>query len=288
MKKIIIFSVGSAGRSIYRKIKNKYNIVGFIDNDKNLDGKKYEDANIYYIDKINNLDFDTIIIGGIWYSDMQEQLLSLGISIDKIEIFPEKDILYSTEMREVETDKAVKKLDEFLLSQKVSYRLGGSSLLNMLRGKSLSCATDVDIRISGYSNLEILKNNIIENFKEYNITVKYFKENTLISKKGDVRQIIISDNSDEKIAIDITPDFSYGDYFVGTYFDKFYYIPKDVVDKKIRYPYKDFYVCIPERYDEMLTLIYGKNYIIPPQKWSASDYKSVATKEELEKLVNKK
>ena len=38
----------------------------------------------------------------------------------------------------------------------------------------------------------------------------------------------------------------------------------------------------------ILRIIYYVSYIIPVKKWSGSDYKCLITREELEKLVNKK
>ena len=116
----------------------------------------------------------------------------------------------------------------------------------------------------------------------------YFDKDTIISKKGDIRQIAISDNSDEKISFDIFCLFPYDNYLLETYLDKFFYFNKGLFQDIIRYQYKDFYLSIPKLYDEMLTHMYGKNYIIPPQTWSNNDYKNLATREELEKLVNEK
>lgn len=288
MKKAIIFSVGFAGRAIYRKAKSEYEIIGFIDNNKNISGTKYDNITIYHVDELKNLDFDIILLGGIWHSQMSEQLLSLGVSSEKIIKVAEKDISYSTNDREKATDEAMKKLDEFLQANNVKYVIHGSSLISILRQHSLSHVTDVDIAIFQYENLEFLKDNLAKYLPQYDIKIVYFDKDTIISKKGDIRQIAISDNSDEKISFDIFCLFPYDNYLFETFLDKFFYFNKGLFQDIIRYQYKDFYLSIPKLYDEMLTHMYGKNYIIPPQTWSNNDYKNLITREELEELVNGK
>ncbi|MDD0855203.1 hypothetical protein [Campylobacter magnus] len=288
MKKAIIFSVGFAGRAIYRKAKDEYQIIGFIDSNKEISGSKYEGITIYCVDEINNLDFDVILFGGIWYEEMEKQLLSLGIDKNKIILVPESEIPYSTNKREEATDEAIKKLDIFFNSKNIKYIVYGSSLITILRKKSLSCVTDVDLILADYKNLEFLANNLANSFPEYNISIKYFEKDTFTRKKGDIRQIVINDNSDEKISFDIISMFTCGNFLVHTYVNKFIYYPKHMFDNIIRYPYKDFDLPIPKHYDEILTALYGKDYIIPPKKWSNNDYGNIITKEELEKLVNKK
>ena len=54
-EKILIFGIGVAGRAIYRKLNSTHNIVGFIDNNKDLDGTKYSDKYIYSLDKLSLL-----------------------------------------------------------------------------------------------------------------------------------------------------------------------------------------------------------------------------------------
>lgn len=288
MKKAIIFSVGFAGRAIYRKAKDEYQIIGFIDNNKEISGTKYEEKMIYYVDEINNLDFDVILFGGIWYEEMEKQLLSLGIDKNKIILIPESEIPYSTDMRKSATDETIKKLDIFMKLKNVEYRIHGSSLITLLRGKHLSYSTDVDIIISNYNDLVILEDELPKLFPTYNIKVKYFEEDSIVRQKGDIRQIMINDNSDEKISIDIIAVFAYKNYSVYTYGDRFCYIHKNVFKDVIQYPYQDFYLPISKHYDEILTATYGKDYIIPPKKWSGNDYKNVVTRQELENIVNKK
>lgn len=288
MQKAIIFSVGFAGRAIYRKVKKEYQIIGFIDNNKEIYGTKYEGITIYCVDEINDLDFDIILFGGIWYEEMEKQLLSLGIDKNKIILVPEPDIPYSTNNREKATDEAIKKLDNFFNSKNIKYMIHASSLITILRKKSLSYVPDVDFILADYKDLELLANNLANSFLEYNISIKYFEKDTFTRKKGDIRQIVINDNSDEKISFDIISMFTCGNFLVQTYCDRFLYYPKHMFDNIIRYPYKDFDLPIPEHYDEILTALYGKDYIIPPKKWSNNDYGNIITKEELEKLVNKK
>ena len=158
--------------------------------------------------------------------------------------------------------------------------------LSMLLG--LEGFSNVYAMNSPLNALEFLKTKLYELLPNCDINIKYFQEDSIVRKKGDIRQISISDNSDEKINLDIFSLFFYGDYALTCYLDSFFYAPKYLVEETIKYPYKDFHVSIPKNYDKLLTDAYGKNYIIPVKKWSGSDYKCLITREELEKLVNKK
>ena len=66
-KKIIIFGCGFHGRAVYRKckiLKKKYEIIGWIDNDKKKINKKLFNTKIFSVNSINNIKYDYIIISG--------------------------------------------------------------------------------------------------------------------------------------------------------------------------------------------------------------------------------
>ena len=85
MKNAIIFGATDTGKRIYKDVKSEYNIIGFIDGNPKLIGKKCEG---FIIDKCSNLDkyeFDYIIIGVLTrFSEIKNELLSIGIPEYKI------------------------------------------------------------------------------------------------------------------------------------------------------------------------------------------------------------
>lgn len=80
MRKIYIFGASKAGVSMHNKLKNKYDIIGFIDNNdklwgKDLHGKKIYPPSILY-DSGSNI---KIIIASMYYKEISEQLDNMGI-----------------------------------------------------------------------------------------------------------------------------------------------------------------------------------------------------------------
>lgn len=85
MDKAVIFGATDTGKRIYNDIKDKYNIVGFVDGNPKLFGEKYEQFTINDFKTLNSIDFDYIIIGVLTrYEKVKEEILSLGIPEYKI------------------------------------------------------------------------------------------------------------------------------------------------------------------------------------------------------------
>ena len=47
MDKIVVFGTGNAGRAIYKKFSKEHEIVAFIDNNKDMIGKKYKNIPVF-------------------------------------------------------------------------------------------------------------------------------------------------------------------------------------------------------------------------------------------------
>ncbi|MGG7074229.1 hypothetical protein U5B43_08260 [Campylobacter sp. 9BO] len=281
--RVLIFGIGAAGRAIFRNLSKNlhFTIIGFLENNEKLVGTKFENIEIYSPNSVENLDFDKIFLGGVWANDMRAQLLKFDISKEKIEILPEKEISFSTPNREIATDSAVKKLDKFLVEQGIDYFIDGSSLLCILRRKSLSVVSDVDIMVLKYEHLELLACKLPEIFKDLNVNVIKFDEDDVVRKAGDIFKIVVSDNEAEKMVLDINVYNEYGKCVVLGYNGKYFYIPKEMISEFIRYPYKDFELSIPKEFNSYLKLVYGKNYIEIPKNFSSKDYGNLVNKQKL-------
>ena len=68
------------------------------------------------------------------------------------------------------------------------------------------------------------------------------------------------------------------------YNEKYFYIPKEFLDELISLDYKDFKLKAPKRYDEYLSLVYGKNYLEIPKQFLANDYGNLVDFQTLKKL----
>lgn len=84
--KIIVFGLGNFYQEQKYKLKNfkEVDIVAFTDNNQALWGKKVENVPVIAPDTIGIQVYDKIIIMSIYVSEIYEQLLSLGIAIDRI------------------------------------------------------------------------------------------------------------------------------------------------------------------------------------------------------------
>lgn len=284
MAKVVIFGTGAAGRAIYRVIKDKDDIVAFIDNSPSKINTFYKGIKIIAPAELKKLSFDAVLIGGVWADEMSAQLLNLGISKEKIKLIDDKDISYSTNNRAKTTNYYVKSLVGILDELGYDYFIDGSGLLSILRKRELSVVSDVDIMLFENKSLSNLANMLPQVFPELNIEIRYCQKDYAARKKGDIFNIIISDNSEEKMVLDINAYDKYKNFYTLPYNEKYFYIPKEFLDELISLDYKDFKLKAPKRYDEYLSLVYGKNYLEIPKQFLANDYGNLVDFQTLKKL----
>ena len=284
MAKVVIFGTGAAGRAIYRAIKDKDDIVAFIDNSPSKINTFYKGIKIIAPAELKKLNFDAVLIGGVWADEMSAQLLNLGISKEKIKLIDDKDISYSADNRAKTTNYYVKSLVGILDELGYDYFIDGSGLLSILRKRELSVVSDVDIMLFENKSLSNLANILPQVFPELNIEIRYCQKDYAARKKGDIFNIIISDNSEEKMVLDINAYDKYKNFYTLPYNEKYFYIPKEFLDELMSLDYKDFKLKAPKRYDEYLSLVYGKNYLEIPKQFLANDYGNLVDFQTLKKL----
>lgn len=80
MQNVICFGSGGGANRLYRQISNKYNILGFTDNDSNKIGGKIFSSPIYSVEECLKLHYEKIIITSAPGLDsIKKQLLAMGI-----------------------------------------------------------------------------------------------------------------------------------------------------------------------------------------------------------------
>lgn len=88
MKKIMIWGTGNCCKKFLDKIndviKQKINIIGYVDNDEKKQGKYYNNSKIYSPNEILGINFDYIIIASEFDGEIEKQILKLGIKSEKI------------------------------------------------------------------------------------------------------------------------------------------------------------------------------------------------------------
>ena len=83
MKNCILFGAGYFGKNAYYKLKHFYNILYYVDNNEELQGKKLFDIEIVSLSqmvKSVNMSETDIIICSNAYVDIAKQLCSLSIN----------------------------------------------------------------------------------------------------------------------------------------------------------------------------------------------------------------
>ena len=85
MKKIFIFGAGGTGQRVEELIKNKYEIIGYVDNDPTKWGTQIKEIRVYNPSVLEESEFDYIVLGTLMgYEEIQEQLMHLNIPASKI------------------------------------------------------------------------------------------------------------------------------------------------------------------------------------------------------------
>ena len=86
MKRVLIYSTGYHSRLIFRSQKKNYIILGFLDQNKKIEGRKiFDKYKVYHSLTHKNLDYDKILIAG--FSDKQINETDNGIFIDVNNIY---------------------------------------------------------------------------------------------------------------------------------------------------------------------------------------------------------
>ncbi|SDK04105.1 D-alanyl-lipoteichoic acid biosynthesis protein DltD [Sediminibacillus albus] len=82
---IIIFGSGSSAEKIRRVInKHKVKIIAYADNNKDKVGSRIKDIPVISPSELKSKEYDYILIGSIYFEEIREQLLKIGIPEEKI------------------------------------------------------------------------------------------------------------------------------------------------------------------------------------------------------------
>lgn len=291
---IVIFGIGIAGRAIFRQLQHEHNIVGFIENNSSLHGTLFNNIRIYAVEDIKDLAFDKIAISGVWIDSMEKQLLDLNISKDKIWLIEDSSLQFSTQDRIENTDSIVREFAQLMEQNDISYCIEGSSLLCLLREQNLSDVPDVDILIKSQNDLERIWDliNANELLKQNQLIKVIYKEDRILTKKGEIDKIIIKSNSNpsqtEPTVLDINLAVDIGKHYIMDYEENYYlYFNKEFVDGKNYFDYKNMKLLIPNNAQEYAKLLYGENWKIPAKKWSFKDYGNLLDTKQLIDFIKK-
>lgn len=270
-KKIIIFGCGFHGRAVYRKckiLKKKYEIIGWIDNDKKKINKQLFDIKIFSVNSINNIKYDYIIISGRNVEEKIKQIKKINkksnfLLWDNSKIKPTKKQI---ERRDKSLSKILNDVLKNLENHNVNYWIDSSALLTVIRKDNLSIRSDFDIAVD-INHFKIVKQLFkTTNFYTFHriklnknkIKCFFVSKDNYLNFEPAVVDIVFKDLSKNKYVYDF---LNYKKKYPKYYFLKFRYIK-----------YKNFEFKIPYDTKSYLKYLYGN--------WKLKDkfYKNILAK----------
>ncbi len=92
--KALIYGAGQTGEQVFYNIKDKYDVIGFLDSDSKKKGLLV--ANMVRVlggvEILDSIEYDKIFIGSIFYKDIKKSLIDAGVSEHSIVIDIPNDI----------------------------------------------------------------------------------------------------------------------------------------------------------------------------------------------------
>ena len=85
MKKILIFGASEGGRKVTKMLrKDNVEILAYVDNDRKKVGQKIEGKEVIPPERINEFNFDYILLASMYFNEIFDQLINMGIHESKI------------------------------------------------------------------------------------------------------------------------------------------------------------------------------------------------------------
>jgi len=190
MYKIMVLGTGTGYISIKHYINfNNVNIIAFIDNNKNKQGKIFDGKKIISMEESKNYNYDYIVIASQYYSEITKQILAFGINKDKIvqlyncsRLFP-NSIFYEGNFMQ---DKNVYNLFKDLSILRLASFYGTSSTEQntISKKKEVSCDYILEDEIKSFIDDDNFQK---EKVKE--IYTKFYKETNEKTFQSNIKEI---------------------------------------------------------------------------------------------------
>ena len=85
MIKVLIFGAGEGGRKVVDMLnEDNVEILGYIDNDERKTGQKIYGKEVMLPEKISGFNYDYILIASMYFNEIFNQLINMGINESKI------------------------------------------------------------------------------------------------------------------------------------------------------------------------------------------------------------
>lgn len=268
MKKAFIYGAGYYGGLVYKKIKHKYNIYGFIDSDKKKEGKFLKKKKIYSPDYLTKVDYDYIFIASMWSLEIKKFLVKKKIKNKKIVVFPISEIQNKIKKKKG-WKKNLKNIVEIFKKNKIHYYLDHSSLLGCIRDKDIYKFGDIDIAVKFEQLDKILK--LLKSSKKFrNIELGKMDIRQKIFGKNFIYQITVDEIIDLQIK-KLSKSFRY--WLSGSNILK---ISENFTKNLIDINFKSMTLKIPKNHKFYLRKLYGEKWFKPAENWTYEDFANIS------------
>lgn len=269
MKRVLIYSTGYHSRLIFRSQKKNYIILGFLDQNKKIEGRKiFDKYKVYQALKHKKIDYDKILIAG--FSDKQIKEIKKINTIDskkilklnKVDIIPKKKIL-------VKREKALIKLIKSFIKNmqgKYDYIFTHSSLLAILRKDDFSYYSDVDVVVlkDDFNKIYLFLKKNLQNYLVKKYEKKHSKKITISEKRN------IYNPDYENAVLDIMALFTNKKKYIFKSFNKklITNIPNFHFKNRVYYKYKKINFAVPDKIKDYMKLLYKEKWFKKPKNWN--------------------
>jgi len=287
MKKAIIFGTGEFGKNIFNINKEHKNIICFCDNDTSKHNQILFDKKIISPNKLNDIEYDEIIIASTYAQDIYFQLINeLKLNPTKIKklFVNESNIQFYSKIKKDKSEEFMFFICNLLEEHKITYYLDHGTLLGIIRDNNLiPWDKDIDLAVFASEEEKIYNflNKILPTYKhpnckennwKYKIAKdKLFLDNRTIDIIVELQIYNDSNYTEDLIALDLMFRYILNDKLHWKVADKHLSIDSSIVLPMSTVKYKGNLLYIPNQTSKYLEKLFG-DWKTPIKQWSYDNY----------------
>lgn len=296
-KKILVFGTGLAGQRAfdYFKSLSEYELLGWLDNNKNKQGQLFLDLPVYAPNQLAELNFDQIMIASSFHTEIKTQLTEeLGIAASCIENIPAHVLKGTGDLSQPErldfARELMLSLCQLFNEHQIPYYIDHGTLLGLYRdGDLLPWDNDIDFAIDAehlakaqqllWDKLPQLK---LKNCRlnQWTMTAAYNSIKMPSSERYRKRIIKVYEHSDDPVSkafnADLIVKYNEGNQRYWLVGSTVLNAPDDFTKTTVPFEFYGIQVQIPEHTEEYLTVLYN-DWKTPVKRWDHSMYSNIQT-----------
>ena len=269
---VLIFGVGYHGRAIHRKCRespDKYNVIGFLDNDASKHHTRCFGTTIYSPSNVDQFNVDGVLVAGPHRLEMKNQLTLLGVEETKILVWGRSKLRPHFELirtRSVTTGEMLNRLCMEFDKNKLLYWLDFSGLLAVQRPELLPELSDVDISVA-HNDMDAAVEIICGLFSESDVEVCRLPVDHCYYLSSPGHHVVIMEQCDsalrEPATLDVMVKFIEKKNTISRMGSREISSPKMYFDGFSICNYEGYTFRIPVCAEDYLSQVYGPQWQVP-------------------------